>query len=784
MKRQAVQYHLRGVEPATRHKIVNGAAACAWTVEQLPAPLRDRLTAASVQQRCRSVEGLLTSPRRQWQPAIPLDKICEADIKSATTLREALRPWLIRQHEMKPGDLRAAALASYRQHFGHEITVRYLDEIWDRITRRDNGFEEWNRLEIYLPDRPKEKAAPAAVVSEALAADFAELESFITACSNRHAPNPTERVAVWTLALEKFTALVNAGESEKSAARRMRHFLAMRASFLASSRDALWVAWKRKLATLHAAAGDVKALRDGRAENGVEYELPENDRYLLIQRAAHTYRGNIAPAWRELLRGGFSPETRTRYARRTVNKSHVPTSIRESIAPEVEVITALYQGPRAFDAIKGHVNRSPEGFHSMDIVSGDDFTMNTYFYIPDGQGGFELTRGQVILFIDWRSHRILGWALEPHKSYSSLTIRGLCTKIFAEFGVPRALYFEYGIWQTATLLKGKTDPLTLTEISQGLREFGIKFKHAIRPRTKTVERIGGIFQDMSGGEFGYCGRDERRDAPESLRKQMAEVETGKVHPSKYFYSFEEWNNRIGELVERYNAEPQQGNYLKGLSPEEGFEKHLNHDDPPMHFPAALRYRLANDKRKVSVTLNGVTIQVGKQKFNYRGREIAHLVGREALLWFDPTDTEIAVVTDLDQANPICVKRSENPNVLESMFAPDSKILANELARIEGQASHMKTIYNVLKTKYPLPKRQVLTDAQTVATGAEIAAQREAITQKDQQKRKQRGLAQHLAQRTGIVMPERAQSRLTPERAKRLADFIDGNVEETPGKEAQ
>jgi hypothetical protein len=784
MKRQAIQWHLRAVEPATRNRIVNGAAACAWTQEQLPTPLRERLAAASVQQRCRSVEGLLTMPRRQWQPAIPLDKICEADIQSATLLREALRPWLIRQHEMKPGELKAAALASYRQHFGHEITGRYLDTIWQRIVQWDSGFEDWNRLEIYLPDRPKEKAAPAAVVDEALAADFAELESFITACSQPHAPSPAECAGVWTLALEKFTALVNVGESEKSAARRVRQFLSLRASFLASSRDALWVAWKRKLATLHAAAGDVKALRDGRAGNGAAFDLPENDRHQLIHRAVFYYRGDIAPAWRDLLRQGFSPETVARYAGRAVKKSHVPASIRESIVPEVEVLTVMYQGPRALDAIKGHVTRSYAGFHSLEVVSGDDFTMNTYFYIPDGKGGFELTRGQVILFIDWRSQRILGWALEPKKSYSSLTIRGLCTKVFSEFGVPNALYFERGVWNTATLLKGKTDPLTFTEISQGLREFGIKFHHAIRPRTKTVERIGGMFQDLAEAEPGYCGRNEREDAPESLRKQMAEVATGKVHPTKYFYSLDQWNKRIGELVERYNAEPQQGIILNGLSPEQGFEKFLNRENPPMQFTPDLRYLLAHDKRRVSVTMNGVTIQVGKQKFNYLGREISHLVGREALLWFDPTDTEIAVVTDLDRANPICVERSKNPNVLETMFNPGSQILAGELARIEGQAAHMKTLYTVVKAKFPLPQRQLLANAQAVAIGAEIAVQREAITQKEQQKRKQRGLAQRLAQRTGIMTPERTQSRLTPERAKRLADFIDGNVEETPGKESK
>ncbi len=391
-----------------------------------------------------------------------------------------------------------------------------------------------------------------------------------------------------------------------------------------------------------------------------------------------------------------------RYAGRAYKKSHVPASVMDSIAPEVEILTVMHRGARAFDSIKGHVTRSYEGLASLQCISGDDFTLNTYFYVPDGKGWFKLTRGQVILFIDFRTSRILGWALEPRESYSSLTIRSLCTHVFGEFGVPDVLYFERGLWKSATLLKGKTDPFGFTEISQGLREFGIQFKHAIRPRTKTVERIGGLIQDISEAEPGYCGRDERRDAPESLRKQMAEVAARKTHPSKYFYSLDQWNHRLGEVVDQYNNDVQQGHMLAGQSPNQAFEAHMDTNNPPMQFSAAMRYLLANDKRLVNVTLNGVTIQIGKTKFNYKGREIAHLVGREVLAWFDPENPEIITVTNQDRTNPICVSRSENPNVLESLIAPESGTLSRELSRIEGQASHLKTRFNVVKAKFLLP----------------------------------------------------------------------------------
>src|SRR6202044_920827 len=127
-----------------------------------------------------------------------------------------------------------------------------------------------------------------------------------------------------------------------------------------------------------------------------------------------------------------------------LNKSHVPGTVMDSVGAEVDIMTVMYQGPRAFDSIKGYVTRDYTGISSLQCISGDDFTLNTYFYVPDGKGWFNLTRGQVILFIDCRSLRILGWALEPRKSYSSLTIRSLCTNVFGEFGVPEVLYFERG----------------------------------------------------------------------------------------------------------------------------------------------------------------------------------------------------------------------------------------------------------------------------------------------------------------------------------------------------
>lgn len=774
---QAVRKMLRGSVSAGV-TIVKGVEATAWEVDKLPPSLRERLTAIATQQRCRTIEALLESPRRRWEPAMPLKDISEGDIVKAERLREALRRSLAQQHDpgLCPAEFEARGREDYRRVFRNAVSERHWRSLFMRTIRRDNGAEDWNRIEIYLADRLKAKKPAVKNIPAALSEDFAEIADYIAACRNPHKPNKTECRGVWTLALKTFNALVSAGEKEKHAARRVREFLYARAPFLAPSRGALWIAFARKLEAFKLSGGDAKSLRDRREGNGQSYELPEEDRDTLIHRAVFYYRGDIAPAWRDCLRKGFSPAVVERYAGQAVKKSHVPTSVIDDVSPEVEILTVMHRGPRALDAIKGYVTRSYDGISSLYCISGDDVTVDTYFYVPDGKGWFQLTRGQVILFIDFRTLRILGWALEPRKSYSSLTIRSLCTHVFSEFGVPGVLYFERGLWKSATLLKGKTDPFDFTEISQGLREFGIEFKHAIRPRTKAVERVIGMIQAAAKAEPGYCSNDERHAAPESLRPQMAEVEARKTHPSKYFYSPDQWNRRIGQLVDQYNSEPQQGHILAGMSPDQAFEFYIDRENPPMQFNAGLRYLLAHDKRLERVTLNGVTLHIGKQKFNYRGAEIAHLVGREVLAWFDPENPETIVVTNPDRTNPICVARSENPNALEDIIEPDAGILRQELRRIEGQASHMKTRFNVVKAKFALPQRRLLAEAQAVELGVEIETQKNRVAEMASQKRRQNDRAQKLARQTGIVVPEHARENLQSDDVKILSDFLNDKGE--------
>src|ERR1035441_9883493 len=85
--------------PATGIRIIGGLEAAAWSVDRFPAPLRKRLDDEAARHNYRDGAAMLAEPPKQWQPALPLDKIADAHIEGARKLREALRPWLVQQHD-------------------------------------------------------------------------------------------------------------------------------------------------------------------------------------------------------------------------------------------------------------------------------------------------------------------------------------------------------------------------------------------------------------------------------------------------------------------------------------------------------------------------------------------------------------------------------------------------------------------------------------------------------------------------------------------------------------
>jgi hypothetical protein len=84
---------------------------------------------------------------------------------------------------------------------------------------------------------------------------------------------------------------------------------------------------------------------------------------------------------------------------------------------------------------------------------------------------------------------------------------------------------------------------------------------------------------------------------------------------------------------------------------------------------------------------------------------------------------------MQRRNPITVARSNEVSALECVTDPDSGRLAQELRRVEGQASYMKARFTAVKSKFPMPRRRTIADAGTLQLRQQIDEQETARQEK-------------------------------------------------------
>lgn len=731
-KRQSVARDLKALPP-TGSKMVAGNEAGAWAVAGLPQSLLRALGEQARLNGCRDAAEYLRQCGRPWSPEVPLAECHPSAVEAAQRLREALRPSLTRQDiGLTAPEFKARGIEDYRKAFGHEITPRHFDRLFVRTLRRAGTTHDLDKLELYLPDRIKRREVETAVATESTDAGK-RLASFLKVLVDPLKPTMAERESVWCEALEIHQALIDQGEPAARAGRQIRAALLQQAPWIATSAESLQKIFKTRLDRWQAAGGDATAVRDGRRRNTGNpegYELPEADLNVLVHLGVWQFHGHLAAAWRAAhKRNLLTPETVSRYPLATA-KSQVPTKIRDAVGSEIELLRRMKLHQKAASDLVPHMTRTYEALSSCQVFNADDVTLPVYSYVPNQDGWFDLVRGQCLLFIDLRSLKIIGWSFQQDRNYSSLVIRTLCTRIFSELCVPKFLHFESGVWKNATLIAGRNSDgaVPFGEVVQGLKEFGVEFNNSHRPRAKPVERVIGLLQDLMEGEPGYCGRDERRDLPAHTKKAMDDVKFHRRHPSELFFSFEQWHDRLAEIIAVYNATPQQGRILDDISPDDAFDKFMDHDDPPLQLGPELRHLLAHHKEEREVKTSGLQFKVGKNLFRYYGPELAHMVGRRVLAWFDPENPDHLAVTDLDRRNPILVPRAVDVPAMARLTG-GSEILESETARAQSQMAHLRARYNVVKGTLPLPHRAVLPNRRAVDTGAKFTKLREEKAQR-------------------------------------------------------
>ncbi|TAL05341.1 MAG: hypothetical protein EPO07_03660, partial [Verrucomicrobia bacterium] len=769
--KRAVLAALRDVS-AVSQVIVSGNAASSWTLESLPAKMRDELTAIATARGYRDAAHLLATPPKQFwpPPGFPkLSDVAQHCLDKAAKLRRAIERALALQNDLSrtSGEIEQIGLTDYTREFGYAISDRALRGLVRRTLDRDGGAENFSRLELYLDERPARKAPLPSKPRPGDEVEFRQLRDMIALFKNPTAPTAGELQSLWLRAFEIHEEHISNGKPAKRTQRALVRFLFAVMPALAKHEAALRRMFKRKLALWQENEQRIEALADKRGEKSGFHRAPElrtEDRDAIIAHAVLNCDGRVSQAWRELAeRNALSEDLLGYYRSNPTSKSYCPTRIREAVKHEIGMMEDIHHGPRQDKLNGAHLFRDWSGVASMDWICGDDATLEIYFYTEDGKGGFTLMRGQFLVFICTRTLRILQFALQPERNYNARVIKTAIVKLCDEHGLPRkGFYFEGAVWKNSRILKGdpNADPISWPEAELGLRSLGLRFVHSRLPRSKPVERVIGALQDLMEGEPGYVGPDEMHERFERIQRVKLLVEAGKIHPAEHFYSLDQWETRLAEICTHYNATKQDGKMTGGLSPDEAFEKFQRRDDPPTKLPASCRYLLAHHKRPILVTSNGITLRFGKQVYNYRNEQTGRLRGQQVLAWFNPALPEILSVTDMRRENAFCVERTQE---VPAMEAPD-ELLEQEFERINAHMSYGRVRYRTLKAKFSVPFRRAMPDAATVNLGVEIATQQNKVEARraDDQKRQTRvsKRARDFGIRPGLLEnSERSQSAL-------------------------
>jgi hypothetical protein len=727
--KRTVLASLQGVPP-TGQVIVSGNVTSTWTLESLPPRQRDELATIAKTKQYRSAEHLLATPPQIWKAPLRLAEVAESSLDKAGKLQRALARVLALQSDLSrpSAELEQIGLDDYRREFGFAITDRALRGLVKRTIERDGGAEDFNRLELYLDERPARIAPLPSAPRPGDEVEFRELRDVLGTFKNTLAPTDSEISYLWLRAFEIYEAKLEADKPAKRTQRALVRFLFSVMPSLAKHEAALRKAFKRKLARWQDSGRKVEALADLRADNSGHHRAPElgnQDRDAIIAHALLKCDGRVSQAWRELCeRNALSESLLSYYQNNPASKSYCPARIREAVKYEIAMMDDIHHGPRQDKLNGAHISRDWSEVAPMDWVTGDDATLEVYFYIPDGKGWFTLTRGQFLVFSDCRTDRILNFALLPERNYNSRVIRTAITRLCDEHGLPRkGFYFEGGIWDNSRLLKGdKKADISWPEAELGLRSLGLEFRRSRMPRSKPVERIIGAVQDLLDGDPGNVGRDEMHERYERVQRAKLQVAKQEVHPSEHFYSLDQWEERLQEVCESYNAARQDGKKLAGLSPDAAFEKFEKRTDPLTKLPAGCRYLLSHHKRPLQVTDNGITLTFGKQEYNYRNTQTSQLRGQTVLAWFNPELPEIVTITDMNRENAFTVERSKGLSAMDAT----AEALAQEMERINAHMSYARTRYRTLKAKFSVPFRRPVADADTVNLGVEIATQQNAV----------------------------------------------------------
>jgi hypothetical protein len=163
------------------------------------------------------------------------------------------------------------------------------------------------------------------------------------------------------------------------------------------------------------------------------------------------------------------------------------------------------------------------------------------------------------------------------------------------------------------------------------------------PRSKPIERVLGIIQNAQRAQPGYCGPNEQTHKMERLNEFMARCRAGKEHPGNELLEVGQWVKLIDKTAGEYNAEPQNGKMLDGISPDEMWARRPTLEK----LPDDARFFAATHSVQTRVRQEGIVITIRGQRRCYYNEDTGRLIHRAVIAWYNVECPEVLTVSDPD-----------------------------------------------------------------------------------------------------------------------------------------
>jgi hypothetical protein len=376
------------------------------------------------------------------------------------------------------------------------------------------------------------------------------------------------------------------------------------------------------------------------------------------------------------------------------SKSYVRPSVRRAATPSRLTTTLAAQGPRAA-RLSGRF--SPGVWSNTapgSVFVSDDMTSNVLVWVEDLQSplGYRIGQPQILPVMDVGSLRWLNvrCIMRPGGQYNALDdIAGLFGDVFDTFGLPTkpdgtpgAFLLEGGHWQSNAVIGHRTGLADGDRIG-GLASLGIEVIRSYEPKSKgMLEGAFHHFQHWVDAYPGFGGRDQRKELPELVKKQLALCKGGHAHPRQFFPHLREFSNHVQTVMENMNQMRNDGQICRGATP---LEKWM--DSPALlRVPESSRWMYRSALSITKITRNGVRVTMGSgaKLLTYyydRPEVLTHFEGTKVRVYWNHTNPESdAIILDHASNGFLCSASKVDP--LNYDVEKQRKALAMQVARTE------------------------------------------------------------------------------------------------------